>query len=772
MARTLVGTLLAAAVVVPAWLSLEAEPRPWNRAVAVVLLALVPVLVASFARRLVVAGAVALASFAALGVAFERPLRDALPGGERSFFGPVLSSFQQGLLDFFDTRVPFDALQFPTMRGTVLVAIFGFVLAIGLALAARRALLAVALVVVATGWPTTMSLATDESNRPLLLGAAVLAVSLAFLVLVRASARRLATAGVVGVALVAAAVAGSTSDAVAKEGFTDWASWDFYDRPDDPVGVGYVWDANYDGIEFPEKRTTVFTVETEGVRRSLYWRATSLDEFTGRAWRENLETAAFFGAEEPVDVTQFDPLLPEEARDRENWVRQDVRIAALADVRLVGSGQVVRWDVTGEQQRVLATNGALRQQGRLERGQRYTVWSYVPRARPGELDAAGTSYPVEVIDSHLRVRPARIALGMDDSLEDGLMPVFGERGREAAVEGFFASHSTFEAYRELYRTAREVTAGANTPYEAAAALEAWFRGTRGGFVYDEQPPPSGSTPPLASFLESRRGYCQHYAGAMALMLRYLGVPARVAAGFTSGSYDAGEQRWTVTDHNAHTWVEVYFPRYGWIPFDPTPGRGELSAEYSPISPAFDAAEAARLGGGLAAIPEVREQIERANALEQREGGALGSPGGGVGSVAVERGPSIVGLMLLVVGGAFGLVLLVKETRRRLRYATRDPRALAAACRRDLAGYLADQGVAVPSSATPQELGQLAAAHFGVHPQLFVSAVAEARYGPERDSRRGARQARRELRRLRGTIRRGLGRGERLRGAISLRSLTA
>jgi protein-glutamine gamma-glutamyltransferase len=769
--RALVGTVLAAAVLVPAWLSLESAPRPWNRAVGIVLVALAAVLVAALARRrVVVAGGVALASFVALGVAFERPLRDALPAGERGFFGPVLSSFRQGLLDFFDTRVPFDALSFPTMRGTVLLAIFGFVLATGLALVARRPLVAVALVVVGTGWPATMSLSADDSNRPLLLGAAVLAVALAFLVLARASARRLVTAGVVGLALVAAAVAGSTSDAVAKEGFTDWASWDFYDRPDDPVNVNYVWDANYDGIEFPEKRTTVFTVETEGVRRQLYWRATSLDEFTGRVWRESLETAAFFGPEEPVDVAAVDPLLPVEASDRENWVRQDVRIAALADARFVGSGQAVRWEGGGERRRVLATNGTLIQQGRLERGQTYSVWSYVPRARPGELDAAGTSYPEEVVDRYLRVRPARIELGMGDTVDDGLMPVYGAGDREAAVTRFLDSHSSFEAYRGLYRTARDVTAESASPYEAATALEAWFRGTGGGFVYDEQPPSSGSESPLPFFLETRRGYCQHYAGAMALMLRYLGIPARVAAGFTSGSYDAGEQRWTVTDHNAHTWVEVYFPRLGWIPFDPTPNRGELSAEYSPFSAAFDAAEAARLGGGLADIPEVREQVERANALEQREGGALGAPG--AGSVAVERGPSILGLALLVLAGAVGLLLVVKEARRRLRYASRDPRALAAACRRDLAGYLADQGVAVPPSATPQELGALAARHFGVHPELFVRSLSEARYGPERDSRRGARQARRELRRLRGAIRRGLGLGERLRGALSLRSLTA
>jgi hypothetical protein len=57
---------------------------------------------------------------------------------------------------------------------------------------------------------------------------------------------------------------------------------------------------------------------------------------------------------------------------------------------------------------------------------------------------------------------------------------------------------------------------------------------------------------------------------MALLLRMGGIPARVAAGFTSGTYDRGSQQWVVTDRNAHAWVEAWFPQYGWVRFDPTP----------------------------------------------------------------------------------------------------------------------------------------------------------------------------------------------------------
>ena len=107
-------------------------------------------------------------------------------------------------------------------------------------------------------------------------------------------------------------------------------------------------------------------------------------------------------------------------------------------------------------------------------------------------------------------------------------------------------------------------------------------------------------PPLVEFVtRTHRGYCQHFAGAMALMLRYLGIPARVGAGFTSGSYDADKRRWKVTDHDAHTWVEVWFRGFGWLPFDPTPGRGDLDGAYSAASVGFNAAAvSAAIAAGL------------------------------------------------------------------------------------------------------------------------------------------------------------------------------
>ncbi len=123
---------------------------------------------------------------------------------------------------------------------------------------------------------------------------------------------------------------------------------------------------------------------------------------------------------------------------------------------------------------------------------------------------------------------------------------------------------------------------ATTPYAAVNRIEAYLRSN---YTYDEQPPyptslpddwpsdmPAGR-PPLVDFLfGSKRGYCQHFAGAMTVMLRTLGIPSRVAVGYTGGHYDADSNQWLVMDRDAHAWVEVWFPGYGWLPFDPTPGR--------------------------------------------------------------------------------------------------------------------------------------------------------------------------------------------------------
>jgi hypothetical protein len=265
-----------------------------------------------------------------------------------------------------------------------------------------------------------------------------------------------------------------------------------------------------------------------------------------------------------------------------------------------------------------------------------------------------------------------------------------------------------------------------------------------------------SNPPLVDFVEvTRAGYCQHYAGAMALMLRTLGIPARVAVGFTEGTWHAGV--WTVTDQQAHAWVEAWFAGYGWLPFDPTPGRGTLSAVYTLASDSADAVRALGTGRFLDFSPRQP------------------TPGANVGQVVPSPADAATVPWWLVAGLLAPLVLVVgivgaKRARRLRRLRDGDARRLAAGVRAELVDALVDRGATVEADATPTELRNTAERVLRLPVRSLTDAIAEARYGPEFRARGSAERARSELHLIlsaaaaRETPRR------RVRATLSLRSL--
>lgn len=124
--------------------------------------------------------------------------------------------------------------------------------------------------------------------------------------------------------------------------------------------------------------------------------------------------------------------------------------------------------------------------------------------------------------------------------------------------------------REL---ALQVTANAPTPYDKAVAIEAYLK-TQFAYTLD---PGITSADPLAEFLfERRAGFCEYFASAMAVMLRTLDIPSRYVTGFLPGEYNDVGEDYIVRASDAHSWVEVFFPGYGWIPFDPTPASTAAS----------------------------------------------------------------------------------------------------------------------------------------------------------------------------------------------------
>jgi protein-glutamine gamma-glutamyltransferase len=723
--RTLVVSVAPAVVVAAVWLRLENPlDRPY-RAIGVVALALLPALGRTWLVRLA-----ALVATVALGawIAF-----DVSPLHPRHFPQVVGTRFGNGFLDFYDVQTPFDPRVHAEMRGAILAAIFGFVVALSFAIAARRPLAASLVVLLGAGWPATLR----GSAGALVVGVLILLAVLA--VLAGLTTRRVPRAVLPAAAvLVLAATIASASAAVAKGGLVSWQHWDPYTAPQPPVAVSFVWDAQYNGIQFPKKRTTV--LEVKAPRRSLYWRAAVLDEFTRDRWEETLPLRA-------------DALVPSTGKP---LLRQDVHILALADTHLVGASVPLRYDA-GDAPLVTHVPGIASLPSGLTRGFRYTAWSYAPRPTAAQLAASKPDYPVQLVERGTFL----------DVWHRVNVPPFGAPRREQAVAEILDATPVLSRYAPLLRRATEVAGGARSPYAAAAALEQWFR-FDGGFVYTNHPASTRGAPLVDFVTQTRAGYCQHFAGAMALMLRYLGVPARVAVGFSSGTYNGSKGVWRVTDHDAHAWVEVWFRGYGWLPFDPTPaGRPEVGHLSAPYATAILTGARVRAGRAIRGLGLADPRGAAHHHGEEGTGVRAVGPSAPVGGS--RHGGSLLLLLALLAAAIATGIVVTKIAVRRARYLTRDPRRLAAACRQELANYLLDQRIDAARSATLHELGALVRHELAVDPDAFVGAATAARFGPPSGAAPAARRARRELRALLKGVRVRLPARDRLRGLVSLRS---
>jgi len=128
---------------------------------------------------------------------------------------------------------------------------------------------------------------------------------------------------------------------------------------------------------------------------------------------------------------------------------------------------------------------------------------------------------------------------------------------------------------QVRQLAQQLTGGAFTEFDKAAAIWNFFRGPGSKFTYSTSTAKPHVTDPLVDFLfYGRTGFCEQYATAMAVLLRAVNIPVRVAIGFTDG-YSSGDHQ-VITSQDAHAWDEVYFPGLGWFPFDPTPLGGGRS----------------------------------------------------------------------------------------------------------------------------------------------------------------------------------------------------
>jgi hypothetical protein len=715
---------VAGVVIAVAWLEFEQPLVMPGRAVALVVLAVAVALLPS--RRLRLAAGI-VSAVVAVWLAFGvwLPLH---PIGGTSAVG---SAFNNGFVDFYATHLPFDPHLHPDMAKLVPFAVFVFTLAVGLLAAERRPVAAALLLLVGAGWPATMIVPARGTE----LGAAILGAAL--LVLAVVGRRRVSVyAAPVAVALVLGGIVVGPATA-SNRPVLNWQHWNFSGGTA-PESVTFVWDAQYGGVSWPKVKTPMLDVRSSV--EPGYVRAAVLDDFVDDRWIVGLPRKA-------------DSLEPAAAFRPANQTKEAVTIEGLADTHLLGGSVPIRFgagEILNEPEPgfgELSTG--------FTRGFQYTAWSYAPSPSADALNRSPARYPAELLDG-----------GMLDIGTEAPAPVFGTPGGGAQVASSLAHTFGLASYLPLARLADQVTRGARTPYAAVVDLDRWFLYS-GGFKYSNQPPVV--TPPLVGFATTTRsGYCQYFAGAMALMLRYVGIPARVAVGFAGPTFNG--ESWVFTDHDAHAWVEVWFKGYGWLPFDPTPAtpgssRGLLVDSH--IS--ANSGSGGGTGSGGNQSPGLRA---KGTPLPRIHLGRGPHPKGGSAPVHRRGGRSFsyAFVFLLVVAGIVGGIALVKEARRRIRRLARDPRLIAAACRDELASFLLDQGIDSPASATVRELGVLAQRRLGADVDEFVAATTAARFGRPEAADAAARDALRESGPLFASCRRFLSRRDRVRGLLSLRSL--
>ncbi|MFC1975562.1 transglutaminaseTgpA domain-containing protein [Chloroflexota bacterium] len=292
----------------------------------------------------------------------------------------------------------------------------------------------------------------------------------------------------------------------------------------------------------PRHLTDVPVMDVKVKGEGRYWRATVYNEYTGLGWRNTDQDSAAFGprsdlplpvfaAREPVTQTY---VFYHDGSTALYAMSNPVNVNRNAKVTF--NAIPAKYSVPSEWPNWSGSDGPwveeityIRSNAAVDQGESYQAVSAASQATVEQLKAAGADYPAW-IERYLQ-----------------LPDTITERTRDLA---------------------RKLTEPFDDPFSKTQAVEHYLRTE---IKYDEQiaAPPPGVDKIDYILFDLKQAYCDYYASSMIVMLRSQGIPARLAVGFAQGDYDSERGVYHVLNADAHSWVEVYFPKYGWVEFEPT-----------------------------------------------------------------------------------------------------------------------------------------------------------------------------------------------------------
>jgi transglutaminase-like putative cysteine protease len=556
-----------------------------------------------------------LRPFAAAAVAVLALAAALLAGGvggeliRPSGWGELLSGIDRGLTSLPGVRVPYRG--FDEWTRTVITA-GGTVLAVVATLVGfwprehKLGFRHVALILLVTLY-VVPAVALDFQGE-FLRGAVLALLVLAYL---RLETIGISDAGAAGVLAIGVVVLGMiAAPALDKDSpWWDYEAWAL--NTASAKSTSFSWDHTYGVLDWPRDGRELLRVRAQ---HAAYWKALNLDEFDGEHWVRGVGTPNLDGCDLDLD-TNSQPTHPD-------WLQRiRVTIRNLNTRTFVTAGLACAVDDPRVRRVPLGDGVYATVDRQLRRGDAYTATVYTPQPTERERRAAGGGFSpyVQRFTQMTLPGPGRDPAGSAMTMQfplwgSGLEPL-GRPAREP-VKDYLPARAKLEEspYGPVYDLAMQLKRGARTPEDFVGRIERYLGR---GFAYTESPPADAQD--LKGFLlEGKAGYCQQFSGAMALLLRMGGVPARVSTGFTTGSLDRRTGEYVVRDFDAHSWVEVYYPGIGWVTFDPTPAA-------SPARSQPDDVTAGGITGATPRAPNFGGGDIRSDPSRRREVAGQGTP---------------------------------------------------------------------------------------------------------------------------------------------------